>query len=72
MSGRVCPCCGQAVPASLDMETYKARALPRLAAIDSLAQKIDFTSPAWRFTPEGERYEKLMDDQARDEQAAGL
>jgi len=57
---------------TLSEEDYKARAIPRLAAIDRLAEKIDFTTEAWKWTPEGERYQRLMDEQGADEVAAGL
>lgn len=53
-------------------DEYMARAVPRLAAIDALAAKIDFTTFGWNNTPEGERYSRLMRDQQRDEVAAGL
>ena len=67
-----CHCCGQELPRTMSEEQYKQRAIPRLAAIDALAAKIDFSSFAWRNTPEGERYQRLMDEQNRDEVAAGL
>lgn len=53
-------------------EMYKARAIPRLAAIDALASRIDFEKCGWQLTPEGERYQRLMDEQQADEVAAGL
>jgi hypothetical protein len=56
----------------LSIEDYNARAIPRLAAIDALSAKIDFTNFAWRNTPEGERWQALMDAQGRDEAAAGI
>jgi hypothetical protein len=67
-----CECCGQDVAPTLDMQTYQARALPRLAAIDALSARIDFSSFGWQHTPEGERWKRLMDEQGRDEVAAGL
>jgi hypothetical protein len=67
-----CQCCGQEITPSLSIETYNARALPRLKAIDILAAKIDFTNPSWKYTPEGERYQRLMQQQGEDETAAGL
>ena len=67
-----CKCCGQDIKRTLSDEEYKARAIPRLAAIDRLAKKIDFTTEAWRWTTEGERYERLMNEQCADEVAAGL
>lgn len=56
----------------LSIEDYNARAIPRLAVIDALAKKIDFTSFGWRYTNEGERYERLMQQQREDEVRAGL
>jgi len=67
-----CQCCGQETEPTLSEEEYKARAIPRLAAIDRLAEKIDFTTEAWKCTPEGERYQRLMNEQGADEVAAGL
>ena len=57
---------------TLSMDEYKARAIPRLAAIDALSAKVDFSSYSWKNTPEGERWQRLMDAQMRDEVAAGL
>lgn len=57
---------------TLSDEEYKARAIPRLAQIDMLIKKIDFTTEAWKWTPEGERYQRLMNEQIADEIAAGL
>ena len=68
----ICECCGQERTPVLSAEDYKARAIPRLAAIDRLADKIDFTTDAWKWTTEGERYERLMRVQMADEVAAGL
>jgi len=51
---------------------YESRAKPRLAAIDRLAAKLDFSTTSWRLTPEGERYQRLMEEQGRDELAMGL
>jgi hypothetical protein len=58
--------------AELSADEYQARAIPRLAAIDALAAKIDFSSFAWENTHEGERFRRLMAEQGRDEEAAGL
>lgn len=66
-----CHCCGQEIKPSLSIEEYLSRAVPRLAAIDWLAKKIDF-SITWELTPEGERYKQLMNEQMADEAAAGL
>lgn len=68
----ICECCLQEKKPELSAEDYKARAIPRLAAIDALSAKIDFSSFAWENTPEGERWKRLMDAQIRDEVAAGL
>jgi hypothetical protein len=57
---------------AMSLDDYNARAIPRLAAIDALSAKIDFTSFAWRNTPEGERWQRLMVEQGRDEAAAGI
>jgi hypothetical protein len=54
-----------------DRDAYQARALPRLAAIDALSKRIDF-STSWQMTPEGERYSRLMREQCEDEAASGL
>lgn len=59
-------------PDYLDAEEYQRRALPRLEAIDRLAARIDFSTYAWRHTPDGERYSALMNEQAQDEWRAGL
>lgn len=67
-----CEHCGQEIKPTLSMDEYNRRATPRLAAIDRLAQKIDFSSHDWRNTPEGERYDRLMREQNEDEVAAGL
>lgn len=66
-----CHCCGQEIKPSLSTEEYLSRAVPRLAEIDRLARKIDFSLP-WAWTPEGERYKRLMNEQMADEAAAGL
>lgn len=68
----ICECCGQEIKPTLSRDEYQARALPRLKAIDALSAKIDFSSYCWRNTPEGERWLRLMDEQNRDEMAAGL
>lgn len=67
-----CPCCGQEIKPTLSMDEYRARATPRLAAIESLAAKIDFSTDSWKWTPDGERYQRLMQEQGADEVAAGL
>lgn len=64
--------CGQEVKPALSMEEYQRRATPRLESLDRLAAKIDFSTDAWKWTPEGERYERLMREQGADEVAAGL
>lgn len=64
-----CSCCKQ--DNLLTLEEFKARAIPRLAAIEMLAAKIDF-SLSWKYTIEGERYHRLMKEQIADEVAAGL
>jgi hypothetical protein len=56
----------------MEMATYLSRAVPRLAAIEALGQKIDFSSPCWQYSPEGERWNRLMQQQAADEVEAGL
>lgn len=56
----------------MSIAEYEARAIPRLAAIDRLTEKVDFSNPCWMYTPEGERWQRLMEQQAKDEQAAGL
>lgn len=56
----------------LSIDEYNARAKPRLEAIDRLAAKIDFNNLSWKWTPEGERYERLMREQMEDEVKAGL
>ena len=68
----ICECCGQEMEPTLSLEEYNARAVPRLAAIDRLAGKINFATDSWRWTQEGERYERLMREQGADEVAAGL
>ena len=68
----ICKCCGQEKKPTLSMEEYEARAIPRLEAIDRLAEKINFSDWSWKYTMEGERYEQLMKAQAVDEEAAGL
>jgi hypothetical protein len=67
-----CKCCGQTIPPKLSKEEYGRRAIPRLEAIDILAAKIDFSSGSWQYTPEGERYKRLMAEQNQDEVDAGL
>lgn len=67
-----CEHCGCDCQPTMTTEEYNERALPRLAAIDALAEKIDFGSFGWSDTPEGARYRLLMRDQGRDEVAAGL
>ena len=67
-----CEHCGCDCRPTMTVDEYNARALPRLAAIDALAAKIDFGSFGWSDTPEGEHYQRLMRDQSRDEMAAGL
>lgn len=67
-----CNCCGQEIANTLSLDEYNRRAIPRLEAIDRLAEKIDFSTGAWRWTPEGERYQRLMNEQGADEVAAGL
>lgn len=69
---RACECCWQPIQPSLGLDDYNARAIPRLAAIDRLTERIDFSRHDWRHTPEGERWKRLMDEQGRDELAAGL
>lgn len=68
----ICNCCGQEIANTLSAEEYNRRAIPRLEAIDRLAAKIDFATEAWKWTPEGERYQRLMNEQGADEVAAGL
>lgn len=67
-----CPHCGGELPRTLTPEEYNARAIPRLAAIDGLSAKIDFNSPGWRNTYEGQRWLALMQSQNEDEAAAGM
>ena len=69
---RTCECCGQELEPKLSREEYERRAIPRLAAIDRLADKIDFSSGYWKYTPEGERYSRLMAEQNQDEYDAGM
>jgi hypothetical protein len=57
---------------ALSLDDYNTRAIPRLAAIDALSAKINFEDFTWRNTPEGERWQRLMDEQGRDEAAAGV
>jgi hypothetical protein len=66
-----CPHCGQDTSTKLSMEEYQRAAIPRLAAIDALAKKINF-STSWQWTLDGERYERLMREQMEAEAAAGL
>lgn len=68
----ICPHCGSTLGPTMPLEDYNARALPRLEAIDRLSEKIDFSSFAWRNTPDGQRWLKLMAQQGADEAAAGL
>lgn len=67
-----CPHCGGELPRTLTPEEYNARAIPRLATIDALSARIDFNSFGWRNTPPGQRWLQLMDEQGRDEAAAGM
>jgi hypothetical protein len=67
-----CPHCGGELPRTLTPEEYNARAIPRLATLDALAARIDFNSFAWRNTPAGQRWLQLMDEQGKDEAAAGM
>lgn len=69
---KICECCGQEIKPTLSIEEYERRAKPRLEALDLLATKIDFSSDLWKYTPEGRRYQRLMDEQGADEVAAGL
>lgn len=57
---------------TVTMGEYTARALPRLDAIEALAAKIDFSDIGWQLTQQGDRYLRLMGEQALDEQKAGL
>ena len=57
---------------TLSLDDYNRRAKERLVAIDRLAARIDFSSDAWMWTAEGDRYQRLMSAQAADEAAAGL
>lgn len=56
----------------LSLDEYRARAIPRLAEIERLAARINFEDMCWRNTPEGQRYARLLDQQAADEVAAGI
>lgn len=69
---KICDCCGQEITPKLSAEEYERRSVPRLAAIDALSVKIDFSSFSWETTPEGQRYKRLMAEQCRDEYDAGL
>lgn len=66
-----CKCCGQEIKPSLSIEEYERRAVPRLAAIDRLWDRIqrEDLNPS---DPVYERYERLMKEQGDDEVAAGL
>ena len=67
-----CRHCGQEIEPTLSMEEYQARAIPRLEAIDILAKKINDNNLSWEFSLEAERWNRLMDEQMKDEIAAGL
>lgn len=67
-----CEHCGQEIPPKLDMETYLARSKPRMAEIERLNQIIPFGNDGWHFTPAGQKWKRLMNEQSRDEEAAGL
>lgn len=67
-----CECCGQEVAPKMSMDEYNARAIPRLEAIDRLSKRINFGSMVWQYTREGERWQRLIDEQGADEVAAGL
>jgi hypothetical protein len=67
-----CECCGQEVPPTLSAEDFTARAGPRLEALDRLSARIEFSRHGWEYTDDGARWKHLMDDQGRDEAAAGL
>lgn len=68
----LCECCGQELKPTLTMEEYEARARPRLHQLDVLAERIDFSQHGWELTPDGQRYKRLDEMQAKDEVAAGL
>ena len=68
----ICKCCGQEIKPTLSMDEYEARATPRLHQIDVLADRIDFSAYGWDLTPDGQRYNRLMEQQGKDEVAAGL
>jgi hypothetical protein len=69
---RTCETCGRAIPPTLPLDEYERRAKPRLEALDRLAARIDFNTDAWKFTADGERYQRLEREQCADEAAAGL
>lgn len=72
MSNAFCPHCGGELPRTLTPEEYNARAIPRLATIDALSARIDFSSFGWRDTPAGTRWLALLKEQGDDEVAAGM
>lgn len=51
---------------TMTVAEYEARAVPRLARIDLLSKRIDFESLSWRNTPDGQLWQRLMDQQGRD------
>lgn len=67
-----CPTCHQEIKPTLSMEDYQARAIPRLAAIDACTKKIQDGNLSWDYSPEGQRWLRLMAEQNADEAAAGL
>lgn len=60
----------------MTLEEYEARALPRLALIDSLDKRCEWGKWDWECSLEvrklRDRRERLMQEQAADEKAAGL
>lgn len=68
----ICQQCKQEAPTKLSQEEYERRAIPRLKEIDRLIEKINFLSFGWEYTPEGERYKRLMAEQGQDEFDAGM
>lgn len=61
---------------TLSIEEYTARAVPRLARLDAIAERCAFGKWEFQCTPEERRYreihQRLLDDQTADEVAAGL
>ena len=66
-----CPHCKQQIVPTLTEEEYNHRAIMRLKRIDRLWEKIQ-RDGLGEYSTEYETYNRLMAEQAADEQAAGF